>query len=250
MNAQLGNWPVYKGSSFEIWNPDTGDYYASVDARLIAAHLQEKRLRQHKTPRSPFAEFARGHIENPETLPCLRPRIAFRKVTNPTNTRTVIPALIPGQAVLTDAAQYLLWPRGTAHDEAFLLGVLSSMILDWYARRVVELNFNFHIFNNLPIPLADLDNDPAAARIVEISGRLAAVDERFGEWAAEVGVPVGSARDETVKQDLVCELDACVAFLYCLDEEDLAVVYETFSETVDYSDRHAAVLVHFRRLTG
>ena len=29
-------------------------------------------------------------------------------------------------------------------------------------------------------------------------------------------------------------------------KHDLAVVYETFSETVDYSDRHAAVLVHFR----
>ena len=56
--------------------------------------------------------------------------------------------------------------------------------------------------------------------------------------------------DETFKQDLVCELDACVAFLYGLDEEDLAVVYETFSETVDYSDRHAAVLAQFRRLTG
>ena len=63
------------------------------------------------------------------------------------------------------------------------------------------------------------------------------------------GVPVGSANDEAVKQDLICELDACVAFLYDLDEDDLAVVYETFSETVDYSDRHAAVLTHFRRLT-
>ncbi|WP_419927657.1 hypothetical protein [Candidatus Poriferisocius sp.] len=245
-SAQL--WLVYKGASFDLWNPDTGDHYASVDAEEITAHLQEKRLRQNRTPKSPFAEFAQEHVEDRKTLPCLRPRIAFRNVTNPTNTRTVVTALVPGKVVITNAAPYLLWPRGTLRDEAYLLGVLSSMILDWYARRVVELNFNFHIFNNLPIPLADLEEDPIAARVVEIAGRLAAVDERFAEWAEEVGVAVGSANDETVKQDLICELDACVAYLYGLDEDDLAVVFETFSESVDYSDRHAAVLNHFRNL--
>ena len=63
----------------------------------------------------------------------------------------------------------------------------------------------------------------------------------------KVGVPVGSANEESIKQDLICELDACVALLYGLDEDDLAVIYETFSGTVDYSDHQAAVLGHFRR---
>ena len=47
---------------------------------------------------------------------------------------------------------------------------------------------------------------------------------------------------------LICELDACVAYLYGLHEDDLSVLYETFSETVDYSDRHAAVLEQYRVL--
>ena len=85
-------------------------------------------------------------------------------------------------------------------------------------------------------------------RITEIAARLAARDERFADWAKDVGVPVRSANDETVKQDLICELDACVAHLYGLDEEDLAVIYETFSSNVDYSDHHASVLDHFRRI--
>ncbi|MCQ3810444.1 MAG: hypothetical protein KTV68_07800 [Acidimicrobiia bacterium] len=106
---------------------------------------------------------------------------------------------------------------------------------------------SFGQFNQLSIPDPG-EGDPIRDRVVEIAGRLAAVDERFAEWAAEVGVPVGSANDEAVKQDLICELDACVALLYGLDEDDLAVVYETFSETVDYSDRHAAVLAHLRKL--
>ena len=121
------------------------------------------------------------------------------------------------------------------------------MPCDWQARRKVELVMSFALLNGLAIP------DPGEGhhvrdRVVEISGRLAAVDERFADWASEIGVPVGSANDEATKQDLICELDACVALLYGLDEDDLAVIYETFSETRDYTERHAAVLVHFRRL--
>ena len=41
-------WYVYKGASFGLWSPDTGVYYASVDAHKIAEHLQQKRRRGHK----------------------------------------------------------------------------------------------------------------------------------------------------------------------------------------------------------
>lgn len=222
-------------------------YYASVKTDDITKHLQEKRARGHELTRSPFSEFSQAWIDDPGSLPCRHPRIAFRDITNRTNTRTVIAALVPGNMVITNQAPYLLWPRGERRDEAFLLGVLSSMVLDWYARCVVELHVNFHILNNFPIPDADVDDDPVARRVVEISGRLAAVDEQYAEWAAEVGVPVGSVTDEVTKQDLICELDACVARLYGLDEDDLAVVYETFHQGADYFERHRAVLAHFRR---
>ena len=144
-------------------------------------------------------------------------------VTNRTNTRTVIAALVPDEIVLTHKAPYLLWPKGTARHQAYLLGILSSMILDWYARCFVELSLTFHILNNFPIPDADVDDDPVAARVADIAGWLAAVDERFDEWAIEVGVQAGSVQDEATRQDLICELDACVAHLYGLDESDLAV---------------------------
>ncbi|MXY02597.1 MAG: hypothetical protein F4190_12625 [Acidimicrobiales bacterium] len=244
-----GYWPVYKGASFDLWNPDTGNYYASVDARSITRHLQEKRQKQHRTSSSPFSEFSTEHIEDPETLPCLRPRIAFRDITNSTNTRTVVAALVPGEVVITNKGPYLLWPHGEPIDAAYVLGVLSSMVLDWYARRVVELSLNFHILNSFPLPDPE-PGHPVRDRVVEIAGRLAAVDERFAEWAAEVGVPVGSANDEATKQDLIHELDACVAHLYGLDEDDLEVIYTTFDEKRPdrYRDRLAAVLDHFRRL--
>ena len=213
------------------------------------AALQQKRRNGHRNRRSAFSEMPAAWIEDPQTLPCLRPRIAVRDTTNSTNTRTVIAALVPGELVITHQAPYLLRIRGTERDEAFLLGVLSSMILDWYARRVVELHLTASILNNFPIPDADVDDDPVARRVVEIAGRLAAADDRFAEWADAVGVPVGSANDYPVKSDLICELDACVAHLYGLDEDDLEVIYGTFHEGKDYSERHAAVLAHFRKIT-
>ena len=248
MTGDVRYWPVYKGESFNLWNPDTGIYYASADSVAITEHLQQKRIRQHRHTRSSFSEFSKQWINDATTLPCLKPRIAFRKVTNSIDSRTVQVALVPAEIVIADHAPYLLRIEGTEQDEAFILGVLSSMVLDWYARRVLALNLTFHLVNNFPIPDADIDNNPVAQRVVEIAGRLAAVDDRFSEWAEAVGVPVASVNDEATKQDLICELDACVAHLYGLDEDDLAVIYETFHERTDYTERHRAVLKHFRRL--
>ena len=240
-------WPVYKGTSFNLWVPDTGIYYDSADAESMIACLQEKRFSQRRSLSSAFAELEEEVVKNPATLPCRHPRIAFRDVTRSTDSRTLIAALVPGERVIVHQAPFVLRTTGGAVDEAYLLGVLSSMPCDWQSRRTVELHMTFEQFGLLSIPDPG-EGNPVRDRVVKIAGRLAAVDERFAEWAAEVGVPVGLANDEAVKQDLICELDACVAFLYGLDEDDLAVIYETFSETVDYSDRHAAVLAYFEKL--
>ena len=61
-------------------------------------------------------------------------------------------ALIPPEVLIPNKGPYFLWPRGDEKDQAFLLGVLSSIPLDWYARRFVEVNLNFFILNPFPIP--------------------------------------------------------------------------------------------------
>ena len=243
-------WPVYKGSSFNIWEPDTGTYYDSADPAAMIEHLQEKRLSQRRKRTSAFSELDDSVTDNPETLPCLHPRIAFRDVTRATDTRTLIVALVPGGRVLVNKAPYLLRLQGDIADEAFLLGVLGSMLFDWQARRTVELAMSFEQLNHFSVPDPGAGN-PVRDRVVEIAGRLAATDERFASWAAEVGVPVGSASEEAIKQDLICELDACVAHLYGLDEDDLALIYQTFDEKAPdrYADHHTAVLAHFRKIS-
>ncbi|MFB6188049.1 MAG: hypothetical protein ABEI86_14440, partial [Halobacteriaceae archaeon] len=76
-------------------------------------------------------------------------------------------ALVPPEVFLTDKAPYFLWPRGDERDEAYLLGILCSIPLDWYARRFVETTLNFHILNGFPIPRPGREH-PLRKRVVEL----------------------------------------------------------------------------------
>ena len=240
-----GYWPVYKGESFDIWNPDTGVYYAWADPEPVLEWLQHKRMRAGKRRGdSPHREFPMEYLRNPATLPSFRPRIAFRDVTNRTNQRTVIACLVPPRVFIGNQAPYLLWPRGNESDEAYLLGVLCSIPLDWYARRFVETHVNYFIFNPLPIPRSDHD-DTRWKRVVSLAGRLACPDERFSIWANAVGVSHGPLAANQ-KEDMIHELDAVVAHLYGLDEHQLVHVFETFHEGWDHRDRLDGVLRHFK----
>lgn len=240
-----GFWPVYKGESFDIWTPDTGEYYAFADPNKVIPWLYAKRLRSGKSRSdSAHAEFPLAYRQNKATLACHRPRIAFRDVSRATDSRTVRSCLLPPRVFLTNKAPYLLWPRGDERDQAFLLGVLCSISLDWYSRRFVEVNVNFFIFNPFPIPRPPR-TDTRWQRVVALAGRLASPDERFAGWAEAVGVDYGPLQDGE-KQDMIAELDAVVAHLYGLTEKQLAHIFETFHEGWDYGPRLDAVLKHFK----
>jgi hypothetical protein len=241
-------WPVYKGASFNLWEPDTGTYYAWADPNEVTGVLQDKRVRGGRRANSVWSGFGAEWLANPDTLPCRYPRVAFRDVARATDSRTVIAALVPGSIVITNQAPYLLWQEGDERDQAYLLGVLCSIPLDWYARRVVETHVNFHIFNGFPIPRANR-NDPLRRRAEQIAGRLAAVDDRYVYWAESVGVPVGSVGSSEEKDDLIFELDAAVGHLYGLSEGDVVTIFETFHEGWDHRPRLEAVLEHYRRMT-
>ena len=236
-------WPVYKGSSFNIWNPDTGDRYGWCDSESVVIELQKRRTSGQTKVRSAFYAAPDSWINDETTLPCLNPRVAFRGIARATDSRTVIAALIPPERVITNAAPYLYFSEEDHQSEAYLLGILCSTPLDWYARRFVEINLNYFIFNKFPVPMNDSCDD-RCRRVAEVSGRLAAVDDRYASWAEAVGVPVGSVTTQTEKDDLVAELDAVVAHLYGLNAEDLEVIWDTFHTTVDHLPSMDKVLAH------
>ncbi len=242
-----GRWPVLGGSGFNLWEPNTGDVYTWAEPKKVIAALQEKRQRQVRLKSSAFYGMDEDWARNPDTLPCRGVRIAFRDIARATDPRTCIVSLIAPETILTNKAPYLLRNGGTSKDEAYLLGILSSISLDWYSKRYVELGMNLHIFNGLPIPLVD-EEDSRRLRIIQISGMLAAVDNRYAAWAKEVGVKVGSVKSDSEKDSLVAELDGLVAHLYGLTRSQVEHVFKTFHRGWNYTPRLEQVLAFYDQL--
>jgi len=240
-------WPVLDGGSLNPpddprWIMDNGTRFGWADSDLMTNYVQSARENSYvyAGSRSAFSEFDETWVNDPKTHPCLDYRVAFRDVTQRTNTRTVLASLVPSETFLTNTAPYFLWPRGDERDEAYLLGVLNSIPLDWYARRFVEAHVNYHILNSFPIPRPGRD-DSLRQRVVELSGRLASQSEEYADWADAVGVDYGPLSDDA-QMELIHELDAVVAHLYGLTPEHVEVIFETFHDNWDHESRLTAVL--------
>ena len=230
-----GYWPVYKGVSFDHLKIDSGEYYAWSDPKKVLPYLQQKRIRSMNNRKSAFSKFNPEWNHNEATLPCLNPRIAFRDITNSLDSRSVICALIPPNNFLTNKAPYLLFPKGNEQQITYVLGILSSISLDWWARRFIGLNLNFFIFNSFPIPIYD-ESSKLSKRLVELTGLLSCVDNRFQKWANILGIEV-TALDSDQREQFLYELDAIAAHLYGLTEDQLIHIFKTYRLNWDYSLR-------------
>lgn len=238
---------VLTGASFNVWNHDTGDVFAWADPLVALPELERRFQRQKKLKTSAFFQVDQSK-DLLGGLPYEHPRIAIRGVTNPTNTRTLIPALVPGNRLLVNSAPYLFVPKSEPRMEAYLLGVMSSIPFDWYARRFIETAINFHLLNAFPIP--EMTNGEICFRIVELAGCLAAVNEDFRDWAGRVGVPVASFSGPEMRDNAIFELDALVAHSYGLTTNDLVHIFETFHRGWDYQPRLEKVLGFYEQWAG
>lgn len=243
IEAARGRVPVLTGGSFRIWSPDYGPPYAYANLNSLRKRMEIKLARQSKLRRSAYFGLPSG-----QQLPFDAARIAFRDVTRSTDQRTVIATLLPPRSVATEKAPVLVRRSGDARTDAYVLSVLSSLPFDWQLRRWIELKLSYEVLYSSTVP--PWTTRPGIDRVIEIGGRLAAVDERYQEWADEVGVPVGSVRTPAEKQGLIDELDALVSLLYGLTADQVEHIYATFHRGWDYAPRLAAVLKHFHAWEG
>lgn len=246
LEEDRGRTRVVTGRTFHLWDPDFGKPYAYGVQQELCRRVLEKARRSTRLTSSPLHGRS---IATTSDLPMMQPRIVFRDVARSTDSRTVICCLMPPGEPVVDKAPYLLRVRGVPTDEAYLLGSLASIPFDWYARRWVEVKLSYQLLNSMPVPRPD-DDEPLRLRLVELSGRLAAPDNRFAEWAAAVGVPVGTLLQEPERSDAIAEIDALVSLLYGLDWDDVVHIFETFHRGWDYRGRLAAVKVHYDRWQG
>jgi hypothetical protein len=236
--------PVFlrSGRSFNIWDVDADSPRAELDShefrRAYLAYLTSAARNRRS------AHFGRSY--ELDDLPIDRPRIATRWISRATDSRTCIVALLPPECATDDSASVMHLLEGGPRDEAFVLGVLASIPFDWQVRLLTEMNFTFEVLNAMGVPARD-KSGALADRIVSVAGRLAAVDERYATWAAEVGVEVGTANAEPTKTELIAELDALVSLLYGLTPEQVKHVFATFHRGWDYTARLERVLAYYEQ---
>lgn len=215
-------WPLWKGESFDQFEPH------GHGARVCPPSAQA--LQKASKPRPGKGSLLAGKIPVAIRRDAVertvgRTRIAFRDVTNRTNSRTVLACLIPPEHFLTNKAPYLVFIEEDPPSEAACLALLNSLVFDWQARRFVETNVNFFILEGLKLP--SLTEDDVQALAVP-AARLSCPDERFAEFAEATGVECGPL-DEGERDALRVEIDARVARIWGLTEEELEIVFSDFT---------------------
>jgi hypothetical protein len=255
---------VWTGKTFNIYELEKGPIVGLTNSKDLGTYLSTKLERQLKLQSSSFYGLKLGQPPL-ETLPLQKFRLAFRDVTNRTNTRTAIFTLIPENVCLVESAPYLFRKGGSASTDAYLLGVFNSIIFDWYARLFVEGHLKFYILNNLPVPRVDLKTGNLLQRIgfstlegnykiiedriVQLVATLLNRDIKYKSWLATLSIKIEHKISGSEIEEELAEIDALVAKLYGLNEKHIAYIFKTFHRGADYSERLNKVTKYFQAIS-
>ena len=234
--------PLWKGESFDQYDPHGAGARCCPESEAVWSKVRKSRpgLRSLVAKVVPVAKRRQAVLRELD-----RARVAFRDVTNRTNSRTVIACLVPPGVFLTNTAPYLAFVDGDEMDQAVCLGIMNSLPFDWQARRFVEIHVNFFILEGLIVPrLSDQDY----FEIGRSASRLSAVDDRFAEFARATGVDVGPL-DTLERQRLLVDIDARVARAWKLTPDDMAVMFEDFTTDAVSEGYRTDLLSRLRALT-
>lgn len=173
----------------------------------------------------------RGMQDDGQTYDYQTFRLAFRDVSNSSNERTAIAAILPPDRFCDHTAS-LIWTRDAEGEplvsdaeQLYLLAVFNSVVFDWLIRLKVSKHLSFFLVESQPVPRLTAA-DPAFGPIVEAAARLTCVGEAFAPLAAELGVEAETGLE--ARAALRAEVDARVALVYGLAKDELEHVLGTF----------------------
>ena len=233
--------PLWKGESFDQYDPSGAGERACPIRDQLLKKVRKPRPGSHSlvASQAPLALRKKAVLKELE-----RARVAFRDVTNRTNSRTILACFVPPGVFLTNTAPYLAFVDGNPVDQAACLGIMNSLPFDWQARRFIEIHANFFLLEGLHLP--DLGETDFRA-ISQAAARLSAVDDRFADFAAATGVDYGPL-DPTDRSELRVDIDARVARAWKLTTADLDVIFRDFTEDAVTPAYRAALVERFREL--
>jgi len=173
-------------------------------------------------------------------------RLAFRDVARNTDERTMIATILPPnvfcphtvsmEVVFHDELekdQLKLNIADLDHCERLYLAALfNSFVVDYQLRQKINAHVSFFYLHQLPIPRLT-SADAAVRPLAERAARLVGISAEFDDLLRDVFGPKATHRSHGAttsadRQFIRAELDALVAQLYTLTEEEFAHILATF----------------------
>lgn len=160
-------------------------------------------------------------------------KLCYRVISATTNERTFIAALIPS---VNKTVNSLNVSRPSFESAPYLFNttVFNSFLSDFFIRMITNNNIHVSTLSSLPLPRfqSELDHPyfrPLVERAARLVGTTAAYDELVHEvFGKDAGHKTHGEPDPTRRQKLKNEIDAMVARIYDLTEEELRHVLSTF----------------------
>ena len=190
-------------------------------------------------------------------------RLVYRKITNATNERTMIAAVIPKGIVCVDSVQTISpyeinptredlseFPLHTMYDRAYsdqelfvIAGVLNSIPFDYLMRLKIETDLLSYRFLESQVPrLTSGDNwfDYISTR----AARLNCYGEEFAEMRERLG-GIKPVTDIKQRRRVQSELDAAVMHAYSLNKSEVEFILDDFHYVRDpeFMDEEFATMV-------
>ncbi|MFC3727162.1 N-6 DNA methylase [Neoaquamicrobium sediminum] len=158
-------------------------------------------------------------------------RIGFCDVASPTNSRSLIAALVPPNTICGDKVPTITF--GTEIDDLLLwLAIANSLAMDFVVRKKVSLKMSYTILDSLPFP-RNAKTLPVAQELVKRVYQLCAVGDEMEELrqaAVQQQVVLSSVKveeDPDRRAEIAAEIDVLVARdVYGLSKQEMLYILD------------------------
>ena len=168
-------------------------------------------------------------------IDCDEYRLVWRSITNSTNERTLISAILPSGVFLGHSVNYLKiryfdgkqYYRLLSYQETFFLcAIFNSFPLDFILRHKVATNMTIFFLMELPVPKFDKDNS-LHQKILSNTIKLICTTNEYDKLyqPKENENRVINSNERII---LEAQINACVAKIYDLTKTDLKLILENF----------------------
>jgi len=197
-------------------------------------------------------------LENPPKsipLDCEHYRLVWRNIARGTDDRTLISTILPPKSLTAHSLSYIvpIYYDGTSFRQSipmknlvFLCGLFNSFILDFVIRHRVDKNVSFYFVKELPIPKYDED-DPYFSEVVQSVGSLICTTSEFDSLKNELNIQT-IVKNEIERKNVISKINAYVAKIYDLTEEELKYILKTFKIVEDEMKNN--ILIEFKKLNN